>query len=395
MRLLFHHDQASYDATNKIYNFTTSDNLQNPTQVVLQDCIYKATTMELEELYPHTIYLRSKALTDMQTQDHTTEVLSNGSKIRSTVIATLTHYAFGKYKLKRRYTFPVNKHRTNKIFDFQFCDQFLALGNYVGGLTFSTLQDLHTAGEIIFFVDYSVGTIKNTAGNNAAIGDSVGNIYSRLPGGTVIDFVPISPSVIEFVALNSEVNGITGDNTWEAMADNTNGNNPNFTTESGMTFLLKTGTDDLNMLFKIGTLKIYRYANKIQIHPAVGGGYSIISAIVVADNADYVVQLWWSMENENSGVYEMTVSCRTYTPSTNRFSSTLTVGPFDHTPNFGAYRISSAQTHINETLGLFCVHKNTESTRNTLATYMIEKYDGESGIDNAVDAEFQIQLEVK
>ena len=288
----------------------------------------------------------------------------------------------------------MNKHRTNKVFDFQFTDNVTALGNYEGGVAFNTLSDLHTAGEIIFLVDFSVGTVKNLAGANASIGDSIGNMYSILPGGTTIDYTPVGSSVIEYVVLNSDVNGLSGDSTWEAIADQTNSNNPQFTTESGFTFLFKASSESLEMLHKIGSLKIYRYNGTIQVHPAVSGGYTVMSASLT-NSRNYIVQLWWSMTNESGGTYDMALSCRVWNVSLETMSSTM-IATFPNTPNFSAYRISSAQTHIRAVIGLFSVHKNTESTRNTIMEYFQDQSTGEeSGIPNAVDAEFNITLQIK
>ena len=94
MRFLFHQDQATYDETNKVYQFVCTENLHNPTILVLEDCVFRATTMTSNEDYPHTVYLRSKAITEMLQREHTQEVRGNGTKIRSTIVAVLTQFDY-------------------------------------------------------------------------------------------------------------------------------------------------------------------------------------------------------------------------------------------------------------------------------------------------------------
>ena len=391
--LLFNRDESSYDADTKIFTFVCSESL-DATELILHDCVFRASTMANNDAYPHTLYLRSNALRDMQIREHTTQILNTGSKLRSNIICVLTSYDFGRYELKHPLKLLIDKHRSKK-FDFQFTDNNTALGDYLqDGIPFSTISALHSSGEIIFFVDYNPGTIINTSSQNASIGDDVDNFTSRLPGDGTVDFSLVGTSVIEYVALNSNLNGITGGSTWEGMAT-TNATNPNFTTESGFTFIVKFASphEALEMLFKIGSIKIYQYNGFIQVHPAVSGGYSIVSPSLSA-NRIYVVQLWWSLTNGSGNNYDFSLSCRIYNKSADSMSSTTTI-TYNADTNLMAYRISSAQTHIRSILGPFSVHKNTESTRNTIMTYFQEQIEGSSGDPDATDIEFNIGLKIK
>jgi hypothetical protein len=134
MKFLFHKDNAAYDVTSKQFTFTLTENLQNPTTLLLDDVVFKASTM-INTAYPQTLYLRSNALTTMMTTNHTIEIKQNGSKRRSNIIAVLNMYELGRYELlkNRLYRFNIDKHRVNKIFDFTFTDNATPIGELVGG----------------------------------------------------------------------------------------------------------------------------------------------------------------------------------------------------------------------------------------------------------------------
>ena len=122
MKYLFHRSSSLHNNTDKIYNFTASENLKNPTTMILEDVVYRATT-RADYLYPQTIYLRSDALTTMLKENHTVEVKSDGSNRSSNIIGVLTQTSFpGRYELRGKYRFKIDPHRTNKIFEFTFTD---------------------------------------------------------------------------------------------------------------------------------------------------------------------------------------------------------------------------------------------------------------------------------
>ena len=134
MKYLLHRDESTYDASKKEFTFTCTENLKNPTRLVLEDVHYRASTLA-DHLYPQTIYVRSKAITEMLTKNHHVEIKADGSNRRSDVVAVLNQYETGRYELRRTHRFPVDKHRVNKVFDFQFSDNATALGDYTGGGT--------------------------------------------------------------------------------------------------------------------------------------------------------------------------------------------------------------------------------------------------------------------
>jgi hypothetical protein len=134
MKFLFHRDESTYNATKKDFTFTTSDNLNNPTTLRVEDVVYRASTQS-DHLYPQSIYLRSNALTAMLKHHHTVEIKSNGSNQRSNIIAVLNQYTTGRYELRGTFRFTINPHRTNKVFDFQFTDGVTPLGDFTGSGT--------------------------------------------------------------------------------------------------------------------------------------------------------------------------------------------------------------------------------------------------------------------
>ena len=134
MKYLFHRDESIYDAATKEFTFTTTDNLQNPTTLILEDIVYRAST-QADHLYPQTVYLRSNALTSMLKENHTVEIKSDGSNRSSNIIAVLNQYVTGRYELRGLYRFKIDKHRMNRVFDFQFTDGTTALGDFTGSGT--------------------------------------------------------------------------------------------------------------------------------------------------------------------------------------------------------------------------------------------------------------------
>jgi hypothetical protein len=76
-------------------------------------------------------------------------------------------------------------------------------------------------------------------------------------------------------------------------------------------------------------------------------------------------------------------------------SSTTTVTITAPNTSIKTYAISTAQSHIKSILGDFAYHKNTESTRDTLVDFFKGHLSGAAPDPNAVDAEFQITLEIK
>jgi hypothetical protein len=396
MKYLFHRDESSYDSNTKQFIFTCTDNLHNPTRLVLDDVVFKASTMTPNTAYPQTIYLRSDALTDMIQTNHTQEVKTDGTKRRSNIIAVLNQYMLGRYELRqtRQHRFKIDKHRVNKVFDFSFTDNLSPLGDYVGGVTDADILALQNSNEITFIVDMNEpGDVINTSSQNASVGDNISQIHDKHTG--LITYATGYGSIL-YTDLNANMRGITGDpsTSWEYMTESSSANNPPHGTHGGITFCIKVSDprENLEVLHKVGVMQIYIYGSVLQMN--VGGGYNVISGTMEPGRV-YIVQCWWDATIGGPPPWAFAWYTRVWDTVTSTMSSTTIISTTISSAAPKNYYISTAQSHIKSILGDFALHKNTESTRDTLVEFYKQHLDGTSPDPNAVDAEFQITLEIK
>ena len=139
MKFLLHSSDATINAENNTWLYSLSQRLRSPSQMVLENVSFVASTMTT---YPSVVYMRSESLSRHIRNKHCVQVKSQekaDQQVDVLCVLTETH-TLGRYRQRNRVRFRLNPHTWLRDIDIYFSD-----GAGVSGLhKFSGIDDVMT-----------------------------------------------------------------------------------------------------------------------------------------------------------------------------------------------------------------------------------------------------------
>ena len=392
MRYLVHSGNSTYNAPTKKFNFNLDRRFPNPTKVKLSKVNYIAST---KDAYPTVVYLRSSAIDDLIKTKHTVELndIAHENPSDALVILEETH-EIARYRGDGSITFPIHGHKASTVIDFYFTDNTTNLdGIYtpveVSGTTDDDMESHVFNSDIRVWLDFAKpDLVLNAALEQAAVGESINRIISRVPGGD-LQLMTSGIDKVQYTTFGDHMFGCKQQigAAWSYSIDGSGGG---FDFESGShIFLLRSPPDAtaLEVIWQSSTLHLFYWSDTLQYKTGSPEVYQS-TGLVVLDDTPYLLEVKytpsgsdWYLRNLNTEVTATALN----QPVLRGHDATQ------------VKMISTAQSHQLGTFGDY-LHTTPGNAANDGLAYLLQKYKGEATVPvidpNGKDASFFLQLDI-
>ena len=407
MKFLLHNQEATYDATAKVWKYNLDKRISNPTRLVIRKACFTCTGSTSP--MPHVVYMRSKALNNMIRSKHTVELKDANHEGASDVLCVLTEtHTRGRYRFTGLRSFLVDPESSVKQVDIYFTDGSTVLDGEIqagGGGGGSGSQDdiiaLHTASRLHLWLTMEKNTLLQSSYLPV---DNVGDETIRY----IMNRGSDCPQNIQFSTYGNvawgvlgQTNSIYGGGTsWNNAIDSTL--NPSFPDNADYQFhcLFKAPSTITGYFFMTRSIRLW--FNSTTIGYTDSAGSSVYpDTITVLPNHDFLLSiarrdhpstsvktLYWKLKN-------LTLDSAVQT-----YEGVDAYNPYNYGETNYVISLASASTGWNMYLGptLF-VLEGDDATVTTCRNYLTNVYNGTAGGEDdspstAEDAGFFAELEI-
>ena len=303
MRFLLHGVDGVYNSTTKIYTFAFSRHYDAPKRLKVSHTAY-STASHITPT-PHTIYMRSKALSRVIRKNPLRILKGDSHQEQTDVIAVLfeTHER-GRYKQQQSAVFDLDHHQVTNEIDIYFTDGDTILeGEAINGSTVTDLDIEAIADVKIWFDMHEARLLDSSYALCPNIGDNVRYIYSRSDSSFVFT------GYADWQIANwGQGRGLLSTDAWQYGADGTPTNVWGGSTVS-VIFGMKTPADALttvHLMFKFGVIEL-RLVNGAINTMDQNGSYKPTGVALIPTH-DYLITVESRVDPDGDGTLDNVVT---------------------------------------------------------------------------------------
>ena len=398
VRLLFHSDDATYDAQTKTYYFNLDRKIHFPNKLRFVKCQYANKTTEV---HPLVVFVRSHELSKLIKAKHTIRCKDTNHEQYEPIMCTLEE----THKIGRFFLNPETEHRTFALdqsrfvqrIDFQFTDNATPLAKTATSTAVaSTAEDVLAFGDsLVSFIDFGTGRVQDQAFQNLSTpGDRVYYLRNRGPN-TELLFVSSYQAGGQLANFGDDgALSITQHGSWESYLDSWPLDQGDVADEFCVHTLVKFTSLSFTYVLDIGFLKILvdsQQISYVDANDAKQGVFQFTPMVPymltvrrVANGQSFNFE--WVLEDltDNTAITATTGSGLSAWPNANGF-------PF---------RLGHASTHFSHLQSAMIIH-NTLNTewQATSQTYLRNYYNGTTSNSSenettTTDAQWFIEVEL-
>ena len=387
MRFLLHNEDAVYDATTKVWNYTLDKRISNPTSLTVNKVTFSPVSSLT--IHPHVVYMHSRALSNMIIDKHTVILRGEGHDNAADVIGVLEEtHTRGRYALtEKEGPFRMSPSAHERIIDIYFTDGTgakmdgeIQAGASVGGGSADdqTMIDLGT--DLVFWIDPDYSPLSSTSTLVTTDGDAVSYLRNRNPGSAEI--LLVANGAAQFVLTSfGETKAVVGgpQSAWASMADS---NGVAVDVTCSMHFLFRAPPSSgaqviINAPKDMFTVRWF--SNVLQFLDNTGSWVNITATNFMPNSEWYVEILHTDNNGDQIGEFAWKFVDLS-DPETVITEST--VGSVTSKSATADWLLSGANDHYTTATSCIAVLNTGGPTkRETIKTWMLAKYSTASGVD--------------